>query len=108
VSAIPAPVRKVVLERADGRCEHCGAEVDHLELHHRKYRTRGGKHLVTNLLALCGWGNHTGCHGLAHGGTVGESLGLSVRSWQHEIDIPVYYRGRWAILAADGTVRQLP
>ncbi|WP_136043328.1 HNH endonuclease [Microbacterium sp. K22] len=66
MSAIPAKVRTAVHERAKGRCEGCG-RIAPLELHHRKYRSRGGKHTASNLVALCGWGNHTGCHGRAHG-----------------------------------------
>ncbi|MFJ6427506.1 HNH endonuclease [Microbacterium maritypicum] len=55
VSAIPAKVRAAVHERAQGRCEGCG-RIAPLELHHRKYRSRGGTHTVENLVALCGWG----------------------------------------------------
>lgn len=66
MSAIPQRVRSAVHERAQDRCEGCGRFAP-LELHHRKFRSRGGKHTVENLIALCGWGNHTGCHGMAHG-----------------------------------------
>lgn len=74
MSAIPKKVRDAVHERAKGRCEGCG-KIAPLELHHRKYRSRGGKHTLANLVALCGGeggmfgGNHSGCHGLAHGPT---------------------------------------
>lgn len=77
MTAIPARVRKAVLARAGGRCEGCGRHAP-LELHHRKYRSRGGTHAVENLVALCGWGNHTGCHGLAH--SANPPLGWSLSS----------------------------
>lgn len=87
LSAIPASVRKAVLERAEGRCEACGKGAP-LELHHRVYRSRGGKHSPANLVALCGGssglpgGNHSGCHGDAHNGRGPE--GVSLHSW----DVP--------------------
>jgi len=71
-------VRAQVLERAGGKCEGCGRYRD-VELHHRQYKSRGGKGTVENALALCGWGNHTGCHGIAHSAD-GEWRGWSIRS----------------------------
>ncbi|TQO23815.1 HNH endonuclease [Paramicrobacterium agarici] len=84
-SAIPAKVRRAVAERSGGQCERCFS-AGPLELHHRKFRSRGGKHTVENLVALCGWGNHTGCHGKAH--TDGDG-GWSVHSWDNPRHIPV-------------------
>lgn len=78
MSGFPARVRKLILDRAEGRCEGCGA-VKALELHHRQYRSRGGPDTASNGLALCGRGNHTGCHGVAHT-KAGEDKGWSVRS----------------------------
>ena len=85
MSAIPIAVRKAVLERAQGRCEACGKEAN-LELHHRKYRSRGGIHSFGNLVALCGWGNHTGCHGDAHNSRGVE--GVSLNSWDNHEHAP--------------------
>lgn len=84
-AGIPTAVRNVVLSRAGGRCERCGMISDHLELHHRKYRSRGGRHIMSNLTALCGWGNHTGCHGAVHS-NVGEAsaTGFAIPSWVEE------------------------
>ena len=75
---IPAKNRAVVEERSGGRCEGCGAVGD-LELHHRKYKSRGGTHDVHNLIALCGMGNTSGCHGVAH--TKGYGYGWAIPSW---------------------------
>lgn len=56
---------QVATDRADGKCEGCGKYAP-LERHHRRFRSRGGKTTVENVVLLCGWGNHTGCHGRAH------------------------------------------
>lgn len=88
-SPIPAKVRKLVLDRAQGRCEKCGELSGHLELHHRQYRSRGGKHLASNIVALDGWGNHTGHHGWAHTDLQAEVEGFSIRSGfdPHEVKL---------------------
>jgi len=79
MTGIPKKVRDLVSVRAQGRCEGCGGYAD-LELHHRKFRSRGGQHTASNLVALCGWGNHTGCHGKAH--SAEPPRGWALRSWQ--------------------------
>lgn len=75
---IPELVRRTVRGRSGGVCEACG-RARATEQHHRLYRSRGGADVVSNLLDLCGWGNHSGCHGVAHTRT-GELRGLSIRS----------------------------
>jgi len=50
-----------------------------VQIHHRRYKSRGGGHEVSNLIHLCGSGNHTGCHGTAHTGE-GETRGWSIES----------------------------
>lgn len=104
MSAIPKKVRDRVVQRAAGTCEGCGA-FRPLELHHRKYRSRLGKHEVENLVALCGMGNvkSAGCHGVAHSGE-GHELGWSVHSWDDPALIPVLYRGVLSWLTRDGRV----
>lgn len=74
------------------------------EVHHRQFRSRGGSHAVSNLLHLCGWGNHTDCHGDAHDGLVGELRGWSVRSGFDPATVPTLYRKSWVLLSDDGTV----
>ncbi|WP_282580680.1 HNH endonuclease [Microbacterium aurugineum] len=70
--SIPKKVRDAVQERSGGICEGCGIRRA-TDMHHRKYRSRGGKHTPSNLVHLCGGesglsgGNHSGCHGRAHG-----------------------------------------
>lgn len=99
---IPAKIRKIVTDRAEGMCEWCGKTAP-LELHHRKFRSRGGKHTVTNLVALCGWGNHTGCHGDAHTKPAEKCSGFTVSSWDNEVNLPVLYRGILSFLLPNGT-----
>lgn len=84
MTAIPARVRKIVLERAGDVCEGCGHPVAN-NLHHRKYRSRGGKHVASNLVLLCGSGT-TGCHARAH--SANPPAGWSVNSWGNPTLIP--------------------
>jgi len=85
--AIPASVRRAVEMRSGGVCEGCGMRPA-TEKHHRLFRSRGGPHTISNLLDLCGWGNHTGCHGVAHT-RVGEERGWSIRSGGDPLLVPV-------------------
>jgi hypothetical protein len=94
---IPPGNRRTVMERCGGICEGCGTRPV-TDLHHRKYKSRGGTHDVWNLLALCGGdggmsgGNHSGCHGIAHS-TEGHEMGWSIHSWGDPETEPVLYRG---------------
>lgn len=65
-------VRRIVLERAGGRCELCGTNLATIwcgySLHHRSPRGMGGSrsdhvNRPSSLLAVCGSGT-SGCHGL--------------------------------------------
>ena len=99
---IPKPVVDLVEARSGGVCEGCG-RAPATEKHHRKYRSRGGKDTVDNLLHLCGWGNHTGCHGIAHTAH-GHQLGWAVNSWADPFMEPYTdSMGREWWLNADGT-----
>lgn len=62
---MPDDVAQRVMRRSRGMCELCGVK-QATNLHHRKPRSQGGEHTVENLVALCGMGNTSGCHGLAH------------------------------------------
>jgi hypothetical protein len=108
MSAIPGAVRAIVLKRADGHCEGCGL-FGPTELHHRMFRSRGGKHDVSNLIALHGSGNHSGCHGTAHSGYIGESLGWSIRSGFDPLLVPVFRRvdATWWRFDDDGGKEQI-
>lgn len=97
----PVSVRRLVDVRSGGVCEGCGKRPG-ANLHHRKYRSRGGPDTVENALWLCGSGNHTGCHGVAHSQT-GHDNGWSVNSWADETHEPVLYRGELRILTSWGS-----
>lgn len=84
---IPANVRQIVERRSRGICEGCNAAAA-TEMHHRLFRSRGGGHEVANLIHLCGWGNHTGCHGIAHSGKQGEANGWALPSSVDPSDAP--------------------
>lgn len=89
--------------RAKGVCEGCGV-LPALEVHHRKFRGRGGRDEVVNLIALCGLGNMSGCHGIAHSGTRGTELGWAVSASADPGEVLVIYRGRLSKLHPDGRV----
>jgi hypothetical protein len=90
-------------KRSRGICEGCGL-AKATEAHHRQYRSRGGSDDLSNALHLCGWGNHTGCHGVAHTAE-GESRGWSIRSGYIPADVParivVGFTETWVHLTED-------
>lgn len=98
----PARVRRIVAERSEGLCEGCHKRPA-TNIHHRKYKSRGGEDTVDNALALCGLGNiqTAGCHGVAHSGE-GHELGWSCNTWETPADKPVLYRGRLVYLTPTG------
>jgi 5-methylcytosine-specific restriction endonuclease McrA len=92
-----------VKERSFGLCEICGAK-QATEIHHRLHRSHGGQDTVQNLLHVCGWGNHTGCHGSAHSHTDRYTNGWAVRTGNDPALRPVLYRGRLMILTQEGGI----
>jgi hypothetical protein len=63
--AIPAALRKLILERDGYACARCRQllQGNYYSLHHRLPRGRGGKHTAENLVTLCGSGTSAnGCH----------------------------------------------
>jgi len=59
---LPAPVRRLVLDRDDHACQSCGRRWG-LHVHHIVPREHGGSHEFHNLLTLCDT-----CHTLVHDG----------------------------------------
>lgn len=109
--SFPTKVRALVAERSGGVCEGCG-NARAVEVHHRQYLSRGGRNTVENALHVCtggAAGNIAGCHGLAHAGYVGESLGWAVRSRIDPLTVPVFRKNdrSWWVLADDGTKTQI-
>ncbi len=65
--AVPAPVRREVIERDNHCCRICGQYVEVPGLHHIVYRSQGGLDVVENLVVV-GWTPGHNCHGtIAHG-----------------------------------------
>lgn len=102
MSAVPPANVRAVKTRSGKVCEGCGQRVA-TEIHHRKYRSRGGSHEVANLLHLCGSGNHTGCHGRAHSATPPEGWSLPSGICKPTLE-PLLYRGERALLDNAGQV----
>ena len=53
-------LRLQVLERDAWRCQNCGS-TQHLEIHHKEFRSHAGCDSEENLITLC-----SDCHALAH------------------------------------------
>lgn len=68
-TAAAIKARSAVWKRADGKCERCGTRVERSvdslkagHVHHRVFKSRGGKDDPRNLILTCAW-----CHAEAHG-----------------------------------------
>jgi hypothetical protein len=95
-------LREATLARDGHRCAWCGRYDLALEVHHRAGKGMGGSRTLdhlANLVALCGWGNHTGCHGLAHSDREAASAaGMTVpRSTDPHPIAVTYHDGRWLL-----------
>ncbi len=78
--------KDAIKKRSGGLCEGCRKR-EATEYHHRKFKSRGGIGTVANGLHLCGWGNHTGCHGKAH--SAEPPSGWALHSWDDPLLVPV-------------------
>ena len=56
-------IRRLVIQRAGGRCERCGETAEHLHVHHIIHRSRGGTNELSNLRTT-----HPLCHSDRHPG----------------------------------------
>ncbi|PRI10943.1 hypothetical protein B4915_08650 [Leucobacter massiliensis] len=84
---MPAATVEKLEDRSGGMCEAgCGRPATNI--HHRRFLGRGGRHNLANLLALCGSGNHTGCHGKAHQGNPPDGWAISRHERRHESEVP--------------------
>ena len=111
MSGIPQQTRERVYARANGRCEVCGKYAPGADIHHRRAKGMGGTsnkaiHDPSNLIAVCGWGNTSGCHGDIHGNAAhAKAMGWIVsrftphQSWE----VPVRLWDGMFWLADDGT-----
>lgn len=106
---IPEEIVAAVLARSGGACERCGHHMQKLDLHHRKSYARGGQDTVENLVALCGWGMQTGCHGWAHRFPPEHTYGFTLHSWQQPVDVPLDIEGsRVKLLPHDPWILNVP
>ena len=109
MSGFQQSVRDAVAHRSGLLCEGCGGQGP-LQLHHRQFRSRRGPDTASNALALCGLGNIDGCHGAAHAGYRGESLGWAIRSGavDHEL-VPAFRKSdaTWWRFDNDGGKEQI-
>lgn len=112
--AIPASVTRLVDDRDLGYDRMHGRFIGRgRNLHHRKLRSRGGKHTAGNLITLAGSGT-TGSHGWAHANPdAATHTGFMVPSWVDDpASVPIRLadvRGRiaWHRLLDNGRVVDL-
>ena len=85
--------RRLIVARSGGVCEGCGV-APAAEIHHRLFKSRLGFGNPANGLHVCGFGNNQNgsCHGTAHAGYIGESLGWSIRSGFDPLLVPIFRR----------------
>lgn len=97
----PKSVKATIGERSQGVCEGCGERRGE-NIHHRKFKSRGGENTVENAILLCGFGNSSGCHGRAHSGD-GAELGWAVPRYARPELWPAHRFGvGWVIYDNDG------
>jgi hypothetical protein len=96
-----------MVDRSGGVCEVCGRERAR-EYQHRKAEGQGGEVSVVNGLAVCGFGNTSGCHGRIHSNpTEAYARGWSVRREHDPAAKPVQHAWLgWVLLLPDGSVAQ--
>jgi len=106
----PTPTRpsrrriyELIADRSLGVCEICGLH-SAAEICHRVHRSHSTMNTVENLLHVCRWDNHTGCHGGAHTETTRYKRGWAVRSYIDPASVPVLYRGYWVYLNSDSDI----
>lgn len=110
--AVSPTVRALLLERAGGRCEVCGAPtlVTGVNVHHRQPRGAGGSKTPSvneppNLLHLC-----PPCHGLVESQrALAYTHGWLVKRPTDPACVPVLlWDGRTVFLTPDGTYQEAP
>jgi hypothetical protein len=91
---VPPQVRELVLARDGHRCACCNKSIlgRRYSLGHRMRASQGGRPVASNLIVVLGWGGEA-CHGRidSRRDPADEDRGLTVRSWQDPLEIPVKY-----------------
>lgn len=107
-AVIPRKIRHLVYDRAEQRCERCGAAGSWTySVHHRRPRGMGGsKNAATNspsnLVLLCGSGT-SGCHGEVESDRwMAVQDGLIVPQHADPATTPVLLARGWTVLTDDG------
>lgn len=107
LNEVPTYIRQISISRAERDAPYLACEImcpgvcrgaaDHF--HHRRMRSQGGGHSVSNSLMVC----HA-CHDYLHKHT-GEAYarGWLVRGWKKPGEQPVLRRGKWVVLNEHGT-----
>jgi hypothetical protein len=110
--SLPAATRAAVYARAAGRCEICGCTLraGWRSVQHRARRGSGGsrdggRHRLSNLLAVCGPDASAGCHHRADCGPDRYDDGHQVHRGEDPAAVPVLYRGARVLIDDQGGIR---
>lgn len=99
---MPQETVDTVHARSGYRCEGCGGHSHHL--HHRKLRSQGGGHEVSNILGLC-----RPCHDWAHQHpALARERGWIVKGSRDPREVPAriktHHGVRWGLLDDEGGI----
>lgn len=88
---VPPGTKEILYQRSRGRCEKCGQKITLSSgvIHHRKLRSRGGTHDLSNLVIL-----DATCHNLGTGSVhldpaKATEQGFLVASWDDPAQVPI-------------------
>ena len=109
VSAFTLEVKKVILDRAGGRCDRCGLKVASGHFHHRNPRRMGGSDSIALGLPSNGVLLHPACHDYIESHRkVAAQLGFILGVLEDPVEWPIYLWSGWHYLNEDGTVTPYP
>lgn len=99
MNRLPQKTRELVYDRDDYRCVCCGTPIEGRphSVAHRKRRSQGGRHVLSNLLTFLGCGSNPGDPDDHHAridsrrNPGDEEKGYTCRSWQDPATVSVTY-----------------
>lgn len=99
--------KRLVHERAKGRCELCGVPADNFQLHHRRPRGMGGSKRDETGAAANALLVHPKCHTwIESNRKEAMKYGYLVSQWADPREVPVYRARTWVLLDDEGAIIQ--
>lgn len=83
-------IRRALWDRSDGHCEVAGEPLTHsFAVHHRKRRSQGGGHDLTNLMIVCHFHHNGGTHSIHADPAVSYHRGWLVHGAEDPAQVPL-------------------